>query len=117
MGAEVEEEPLIGTESLKYENITYKKKIIIIINILSWFCLSPVCLRSGSITFMFCAERGQFWHVRTDCTRRGEAWAEVSAVHEVICDARQVGQIRGHIDFRHLPQIWHVEIILCSLRK
>lgn len=64
---------------------------------------------------MFCAKRRQFWYGCIDGTRRGEAWAEVSAVHEIVGDAGQVGQIRGHIDFGHLPQVWHVEVILCSL--
>lgn len=44
--AEVEEEePQIGTESLKYENITHKK----LINVYSWVCFNPVLLIQFSI--------------------------------------------------------------------
>lgn len=48
-------------------------------------------------------------------SRRGKARSKICAVRQVVCDAWQVRQVRGHIYLRHLAQVWHIEIRLCCL--
>lgn len=60
-----------------------------------------------------CVEGGQLWNGARG--RGGDAGAQVGAVHEVVGDAWQVGQVGRHIDLRHLAQVRYIEVVLWNL--
>lgn len=48
--------------------------------------------------------------------RKGNARAQVGAVHEVISNVQQVKQVGQHVSLRYLAQVWHLEVVLRDLR-
>lgn len=61
-------------------------------------------------------ESGQLWN---STTRGGrcDARAQISTVHEICSDARQIWQVGWHIDLRDLSQIWHIEVVFSYLKE
>lgn len=73
-----------------------------------------MCVSVGTSHAALLSEGGQFRNV-VGWSRWGKAGTEVCIVGKVVCDARQVRQVGGHVNLRYLTQVWHVEVRLRCL--